>query len=76
MAARTAEDLVLGMVLGSRLVDVSSTEKRKELMAVSTNINRDVRRALVLCHADFHLRYPDIRIHFFPMYISVPRDDV
>ena len=76
MAARTAEDLVLGMVLESRLVDVSSTEKRKELMAVSKNINRDVRRALMLCHADFHRRYPDIRIHFFPMYISVPRDDV
>ena len=69
MAARTAE--VLRIALGSRLVDVSSAEMRKEVVVVSKDINRDVRRALMLRHADFHERYPEIRIHFFPIYINV-----
>ena len=72
MAARTAE--VLGIVLGSRLVDVNSTETRMELVPVNKNVNRDVRRALMLCHADFHRRYPEIRLHFFHC-ISVSESD-
>ena len=68
MAAGTAE--VFAIVLGSGWVAVSTTEKRKELVAVSKTMNREVRRGLLMCHADFNRRYsPEMHISFIPMYI-------
>ena len=61
---------VMELVLRRGLVAVSTTEERKELVAVSKTMNREVRCALMTCHADFNRRHPEIRIHFYPMYIE------
>ena len=75
MAAVTAE--VFAIVLGSGQQEGAweargsgLIEKRKELAAVSKTMNREVHRALLMCHADFNRRYPDgMHISFNPWYI-------
>ena len=69
MSYRTAVE-AMQLVLVSGLCAAHSSEQRKEMVAVSKTMNRAVMHALLSFHADFHKRYPDIHMSFFPLYIE------
>ena len=66
---RTTEVLELVLLREKGLIAVCHSSERKGLIAVSKTMNRMVRRAIVMRHAAFHRRYPDLRIDFVPQYI-------
>ena len=71
IAAAGGTTEVLGLVLlrEKGLIAVCHSSQRKGLIAVSKTMNRMVRRAIVMRHAAFHRRYPEMQFRFVPQYI-------
>ena len=71
IAAAGGTTEVLGLVLqrGKGLVAVCDSSERKGLVAVSKTMNRMVRRAIMMHHAAFHRRYPEMQFRFVPQYV-------